>query len=320
MTEGAARPASARVGLRQLAGGALLALGAGMLVLGTLALATRDPAQRSEATPVVQVTLPPDSPTPPIDQPTDVPAIPSPESTESPLPAGPTPTFSLMLFPICPLPDGWQYYWVQPGDTLESLAARAGVSIDELIAGNCMDVGIIQPGRIIYVPPGFSVTPEPTLVACGPPSGWVLYRVRRGDTLYNLSRRLGVSVSEILQANCKEAGEENLLYVGEPLYLPAYPPALTSTPTSTASPTHTPTASSTSTSTPSPSLTPTPTRTSTSAPTPTPTASPSPSPTPTATVTEEVTATPTITPTLTSTPTPTATMTVTPTVDPSPTP
>ena len=316
MTDGSAGSVNVRLGLRQLAGGALLAFGASMLVLGTLALATDDPAQVPGATPVAEVTQP-IPPTLPPGQPSDVPAIPSPAATGSPFPSGPTPTFSLMLFPICPRPPGWQSYWAQPGDTLDSLAARAGVSLDELIAGNCMDAGSIEPGRIIYVPPGFSVTPVPTLVACGPPSGWVLYHVRRGDTLYNLARRLGVPVSEILQANCIEAGEEDLLYVGQPLYLPAYPPALTFTPTSTASPTPTPTATGTPT-VPSPTLTPTPTGT--AIPTPTPTASPTSSPTPTATVTETLTATPTYTPTATSTAMPSATPTITPTVEVSPTP
>ncbi len=67
-----------------------------------------------------------------------------------------------------------------------------------------------------------NVTSIPTVYLCGPPPGWVLYTVQPGDTLYRLSRVLGVSITEIQSANC--LGNETLIRSGEKLYLPRIPP------------------------------------------------------------------------------------------------
>jgi LysM repeat protein len=65
-----------------------------------------------------------------------------------------------------------------------------------------------------------SATPEVILESCTPPSGWVPYTVRLGDTLFSLSRQSGVSLDEVREANCLSS---DVLYPGSVLYLRTAP-------------------------------------------------------------------------------------------------
>lgn len=293
--------------------GTLLALVAGLLVIGAmwLSLTDRAMAPLSPAPSTEIVWFPPTFPPR---------ATPSPLPLTSPAAPGPTetPTPLSVLYPTpCVPPVGWLPYTVQRGDTLYSLAWRSGISPLLLRQANCLGTDLLQVGWVLYLPPTFFATP--TRVPCGPPPGWVRYFVQPGDTLWNLSVRLGVSVEAIRLANCMT---DYVLRVGQPLYLPAYPPPLTPTGTATRWPTLTPTASPTPSHTPTPTGTPTGTITPT--PTGTPTGTPTPTPTPTGTPTETVTPTPTPTPSPTETevpPSPTpAPETPSPTPSPLPSP
>ncbi|MBC7226592.1 MAG: LysM peptidoglycan-binding domain-containing protein [Thermoflexales bacterium] len=295
--------ASRSSGWRLLLSGGLLVLLAGALVGGALWLSAVDqalaPPRLPTSTPGMAWLETPFIPTIFVLSPTplggETPSSPAPSPTQ-----GPTPTPPSVLYPTCTPPAGWRPYQVRPGDTLYSLAWRAGVSPLLIQQANCLVGETLTPGRILYLPPQFFATP--TRVPCGPPPGWVRYIVQPGDTLWNLSVRLGVSVEAIRWANCMT---DYTIRVGQPLYLPAYPPPLSPTPTRT--PTRTPTA--TGTWTPTPTATPTPTGTVPV--TPTPTGSPTPTETPTEMPTETPTEIPTGSPTPTETPTP---------VPPSPTP
>lgn len=144
---------------------------------------------------------------------------------------------------------------------------------------------------ITYVP---SLPPDPTatirVVPCGHPTGWVLYTVQKGDTLYGLSKDFGVTVAQLQLANC--LGSSTIIRAGKQIYVPNVP---TRTPLSSPTATATTAASATSTSavppTSPPTDTPTPTNVSLPSDTPLP-----PSPTPT-----------TVPSTSTNTPAPTAT-------------
>jgi murein DD-endopeptidase MepM/ murein hydrolase activator NlpD len=57
----------------------------------------------------------------------------------------------------------------------------------------------------------------PTPQCAGRP-GWVPYIVQRGDTLFSIARRSGVSVAEIQQANC--IPDPNTIYYGQVLIVP----------------------------------------------------------------------------------------------------
>lgn len=66
-----------------------------------------------------------------------------------------------------------------------------------------------------------TLTHTPTLAftstPCLPPANWAPYLVQRGDTLFELSRRVGQSVEAIRQANCLT---DTALKAGQRLYLP----------------------------------------------------------------------------------------------------
>jgi hypothetical protein len=72
------------------------------------------------------------------------------------------------------------------------------------------------PGTVIYVPPASTQTSW----LCGRPSGWIVYIVQPGDTLYRLSLAFGVSVAQLQQANC--ITDPNNLPTGLKLYVPPW--------------------------------------------------------------------------------------------------
>ncbi len=222
----------------------------------TLTLPPRvTPSESPTPTPSVTVTPTTDSTLTPVQAPTSVP------TERQSLP--PTP------IPVCLPPAGWVAYSVQQGDTLGRLAASRGTTTRALMQANCLSTTTIYPGQTLNVPPTVYATATRTSPpACGPPLDWVVYYVRRGDTLYSLARNTGTTVDAVKFANCLSS---NTLYVGQALYLPALPPPPTPTPlpsataTGTAAPTatvpavpsSTPSPSFTATATPAPSLTPT---------------------------------------------------------------
>ncbi len=271
--------------------GGLLALLAGGLVLGALGLTAMDRAAvlPRSPTPTAEMAWLPTLVIPTIILVT--PTSPPPEVSPSVVPSptgGLPPTPPSVLYPTCTPPAGWLPYTVRAGDTLYSLAWRAGTSPLLIQQANCLVGDALPVGRTLYLPPQFFATP--TRVPCGPPPGWVRYIVQVGDTLWNLSFRLGVSIEAIRRANCMT---DYILRVGQPLYLPAYPPPLTATPTRTPTATRTPSPTPTGTLTPTATATPTPTGSPTPTPTESPTPTETPTPTPSGTPTPEVpTATP----------------------------
>jgi LysM repeat protein len=292
--------------LRQLSAGILTAIGSSLLVLAAISLALLE-GQIGAASPI-QV-----SPTAVLEETAAAPV----EGVS--VPGTPGGVASPTIPPVAPTapgtgcpaaPAGWSPYTIQSGDTLESLAALAGVTTAEIIKVNCLIVTGLRPGITLNlpivaptntVPPALPTAPPttgstaiPTTVStaipCGPPSGWVRYTVQRNDNLFRLSQALGVSVWQLQNANCLNG---ITIYAGQPLWVPFIPvqvPTETVTPTPTLPPSDTPvivptTEEPSSTSTP----TDTPTTTPTITPTDTPTETPEPSTTPTPTQTDTVT-------------------------------
>lgn len=301
-----------RGALARLAG----ALGAAVmlmaLILGSIGLTRLDPLLRVGQPTRVAYGLTPTL------YPTLVPSLtptgrPSPTVVVTPTPRSP-------LVAQCLTPAGWLPYYVQVGETLTMLAARSGASAYLLMQANCLGVAEVQPGELLYLPPAMVRTPTPRPYLCGPPPGWRLVVVQRGDTLFGLARRYGTTIEAIRVANCLAS---YMIYEGQRLYLPPVmvitptplppPPTRTPTPTSTPTPTGTPTLTGT------PTVTPTPTETPPDESSPTPTATPTPTETPPDEPSPTPTATPTLTPTAEPLPSPTATEISSPTPDP-PTP
>jgi LysM repeat protein len=105
-------------------------------------------------------------------------------------------------------------YFVQPGETLDSIAARYQIGTAELQNANCMITKDLLPGVVIYVPP--MLTQPPSL--SGAPYGWVVYYAQPDDTLYRLSLTYGVTVARLQSVNC--LGSSILLHTGRVLNIP----------------------------------------------------------------------------------------------------
>jgi spore germination protein len=88
---------------------------------------------------------------------------------------------------------------VRPGETLDGVAARAGVPADQLIAVNGLPSPAVTEGQALIVPSN-------------------RYVVEPGDTLWSIAARSGLRLEELQRAN---PGAEAALYPGRPLYLPS---------------------------------------------------------------------------------------------------
>jgi LysM repeat protein len=119
---------------------------------------------------------------------------------------------------ICPIPAGWVYYVVKPGDTLDHIGASYQISSAELQQANCLVTTELVAGSGIYVPPISSKTP----VSCGAPYSWIVYIVQPGDNLYRLSQAYGITVADLQRANCM--GSSILLRVGQRIHVPPWAP------------------------------------------------------------------------------------------------
>lgn|GEM_PF-1073919 len=98
-------------------------------------------------------------------------------------------------------------YTVQPGDTLTAIAAKFNTSTASIAYIN----GLTSPDRI-------SVGMDLSVIENA--SG-IVVKVSQGDTLWDISRRYGVSIPEIAQANNLDVSE--VLKVGTTLILPGAP-------------------------------------------------------------------------------------------------
>jgi LysM repeat protein len=237
--------------LRQVLLGILAALLSSGIILGSFALSLAEGGVRVAAAPTATSTSlsSPSPTTPPATQKPGEPTYtPTPIPSDTPIPILPTAT------PRCtPLP-GWVIYTIQVGDTLETLAQEYHTTPAELRQANCMDVDSLMANATFYVPrllptntpthtalptvtpPLAKPTRTPAPAQCIPPQGWVLYTIKRGDTLFSLSKILGVTVSQLQQVNCISSPDN--IRAGQRIYVPFLP--ATNTPPPTATPTRLP--------------------------------------------------------------------------------
>ncbi len=123
-------------------------------------------------------------------------------------------------------------YTVQWGDWLNKIAGQFGVSTQAIIAANPgLNANRIYPGQVINIPAASAVvptttpeaTPEatntPGAVTPPPSTGPTTYTVQRGDWLYSIARKFGVSVAALRAANPNI--NPNFLYPGQVLNIPA---------------------------------------------------------------------------------------------------
>lgn len=115
------------------------------------------------------------------------------------------------------------YVTVQWGDTLSSLAAYCGTTVEAIRAANPGLGWWLYAGQVIYLPGGYI----PPVVNHPPQNpGLNTYVVQAGDTMGTIAARYGISFYDLWAAN-PHIWNPSLIYVGQVLYLPAssYHPA-----------------------------------------------------------------------------------------------
>ena len=114
-------------------------------------------------------------------------------------------------------------YVVKPGDSLYGISRSFGVGIEELKKANGLDGSAIKPRQILLIPSQRKQQTDGTAnEASGKtvrkPSGQTeSYIVQRGDSLYSISKRVGLPVEEIRKMNQLHS---STLKIGQLLILP----------------------------------------------------------------------------------------------------
>lgn len=103
-----------------------------------------------------------------------------------------------------------QHHVVRAGDTISRVAARYGITQQQLIDANGLTDGKIYVGQRLRLAPA-AVPPAPT--------GSATHRVAAGDTLAGIAQRYGTTVRAIQTAN--GITDPNLVVVGRNLTIPA---------------------------------------------------------------------------------------------------
>lgn len=97
-------------------------------------------------------------------------------------------------------------YTIKKGDTLYLIAKTFGVSVDSILATNPgINPQNLYIGQVICVP-----------AACS--YGTVAYVIKRGDTLYSISRRYNSNIDKIIESN--PGINPNNLMIGEVICIP----------------------------------------------------------------------------------------------------
>lgn len=98
-------------------------------------------------------------------------------------------------------------YIVKKGDSLYSIANKFNISVEALKSANGLSGNLINVGQVLTIPTDNTVTPGDYLV----------YNVKRGDSLWNIANNYGVSVNDIVEFN--NLGT-TVLQIGQQLLIP----------------------------------------------------------------------------------------------------
>ena len=97
-------------------------------------------------------------------------------------------------------------YIVQSGDTLYKIAERYGMTVRQLMEINNLESTFLQIGQVLKVTSGGGSSSSIPLGSSCYGEGYkepvfITYTVRRGDNLYNIARKYGVSVDSLIELN-----------------------------------------------------------------------------------------------------------------------
>lgn len=100
----------------------------------------------------------------------------------------------------------YYYYTVKKGDTVYSLVSRLGITRQQLIASNPSAAGMLKAGETLYFSvdefgdgKAYIVEREPQEEPM--PEGRIKHHVKKGETLYGISKQYGVSQDQIVTLN-----------------------------------------------------------------------------------------------------------------------
>ncbi len=126
------------------------------------------------------------------------------------------------------------YYFVKKGDTLFSIAKKHGITVDELKAMNNLKTYALKPGQKLLISKNISKMDyrenkeekeiaslkklDPHLTDYEEEK-FTYYTVKKGDTLFSIAKRYGITVEELKNINQLD---HNFLKVGQLLKIPAF--------------------------------------------------------------------------------------------------
>lgn len=93
---------------------------------------------------------------------------------------------------------------VAGGETLKGISRRYGTSVKELLEANNLDnADSLQPRMVLNIPGGKGGVPSGSSPSAqdAPPAGDIQYKVRKGDTIWGISKRFAVSARDVLTWN-----------------------------------------------------------------------------------------------------------------------
>ena len=97
-------------------------------------------------------------------------------------------------------------YRVKSGDSLWKIARRFGVTINEIMLVNRMKNPTLRIGQVIYIPSNITHIPKNKIRLKS-------YRVKKGDTPYNIAKKFGMKLSLFLKIN--NLNKNSLIFPGQ---------------------------------------------------------------------------------------------------------
>jgi len=132
--------------------------------------------------------------------------------------------FESALTEYSPGPRQWAQHQVRRGETLGSIARRHDISIQAVRDANSIRGDLIRPGDVLLVPPSAMAAhalKENPLVRATRYSA--RHKVKRGESLWTISRRTGTSVGALVRANAIDP--KATLRIGQVLRIPRARPS-----------------------------------------------------------------------------------------------